>query len=105
MIALRFFTTNLVVFLCMVGVESFAPSMRPIMPRMRCKVSMQLGPAHTKEIQAAARLALGQGENLKGLELAHELSTNELSMRPWKLFFDTLVANKVMAACFVRPHL
>jgi hypothetical protein len=92
----RFFTISLIVLLCNDVVESFIPSARPVMPRMRCRISMQLAPAHTKEIQAAAKLTLGQGQNLKGLELAHELSTNELSMRPWKMFFDTLVSNKVI---------
>jgi hypothetical protein len=57
---------------------------------------MQLADVHTKEIQEATRLALGHGADLKGLEFAHELSMNELAMRPWKTFFDTLVASKVL---------
>ena len=84
------------------GVDSFAPIITPILARKRFNTCMQLAPAHTKDIREAARLALGLGENLKGLEIAHELSTNELSMRPWKTFFDTLVANKVTCLPVLR---
>ncbi len=59
------------------------------------RVAMQLAPDATTELKQATRIALGHGDNLKGLELAHELSMNELAVRPWKTFFDTLAANKV----------
>ncbi len=79
-------------------VESFMPVLSRLPTRRHCRrVSMQLADAQTKEIQEATRRALGHGTDLKGLEFAHELSMNELAMRPWKTFFDTLVASKVSA--------
>ncbi len=101
------FAISAIVLMLAFQVESFMPvlSRLPAAPARRyCRqVSMQLADAKTKEIQEATRRALGHGADLKGLEFSHELSMNELAMRPWKTFFDTLAASKVREHPLFKP--
>ena len=69
------------------------PARLPI--RRRCGISMQLAQTHVARIQEAAEKALGHGDSLKGLDRIHELSMAAIAIRPWKTFFNMLVANKV----------
>eukprot|EP00292_Cryptomonas_paramecium_P015088 CAMPEP_0113667726 /NCGR_PEP_ID=MMETSP0038_2-20120614/3598_1 /TAXON_ID=2898 /ORGANISM="Cryptomonas paramecium" /LENGTH=134 /DNA_ID=CAMNT_0000583377 /DNA_START=117 /DNA_END=517 /DNA_ORIENTATION=- /assembly_acc=CAM_ASM_000170 len=56
---------------------------------------MQLSSTYQKQLEDSARLVLGNMNYDRGLDLAHEVSFSETTIRPWRHVFDFLASNEI----------